>query len=234
MEYRKDLPPLPTRMQNLPLQRGYPVPWFVAKVKGEYDFRIVDPLKFGRAIQNKRCWICGGQLGAYMAFTIGPMCAVNRINSEPPSHKECALYAVQACPFLSMPQMKRNEHKLEKDKILPAAGMHIEHNPGAMAIWITKAYKVMTVENGVLLSLGSPEEVIWYTKGRLATLNEVLDAIALGLPILEAQADKEKIDHPFARYEIEDGLTKLQKWLPKETSKKFLFGSAARRQSYGK
>src|SRR5262245_39698608 len=92
-EYREGLPARPPRIKRLPLDaRGYPVPWFVAYVDGVPDFRIVDTPKIGVAWNKQRCWICGGQLGRYLAFAIGPMCAVNRVSSEPPSHLECAMY----------------------------------------------------------------------------------------------------------------------------------------------
>src|SRR5690242_16765548 len=99
--YRPDLPPVPWRLKSRPIHRGYPVPWFVADVDGVPDFRIVDARKFKPALEQRLCWLCGKPLGAYLAFPIGPMCAVNRVNSEPPSHRECAQWALQACPFLT-------------------------------------------------------------------------------------------------------------------------------------
>src|ERR1041385_2432550 len=98
--YRTDLPELPARLRKLPVERGYPVPWFVAFVDGHYDFRVIGPGKIARAVQENRCWICGDTLGSYLCFPIGPMCAINRVTSEPPSHRECAEWSARACPFL--------------------------------------------------------------------------------------------------------------------------------------
>src|SRR5438477_249547 len=81
-----------------------------AKGEGEPDFRCADKRKFHRALKEKRCWVCGDKLGVHLAFVIGPMCAVNKVTSEPPCHLECAEYSVRICPFLSRPRMRRNEH----------------------------------------------------------------------------------------------------------------------------
>src|SRR5262245_2742625 len=100
---RPELPPVPERMRKLPLHRGYPVPWFVEWIEGVPDFRIMDGRKLVRAVKEKRCWVCGELMGSYLAFTIGPMCAVNRISAEPPSHRECASFSARGCPFLTRP-----------------------------------------------------------------------------------------------------------------------------------
>src|SRR5690606_32990139 len=107
--------PRPEQIQALPVdERGYPVPWFVAKVNGRWDFRVMADGKIGRATRNGVCWICGrpGLTGREAVFVIGPMCVVNRVSAEPPAHRECAEYAAQACPFLSQPRMRRNERNM--------------------------------------------------------------------------------------------------------------------------
>jgi hypothetical protein len=114
-KYLDTLPqPIPQRILSLPVQNGHPVPWFVAEVGGKYDFRIIDPTKFAPAIKHRRCWICGERLGSYLAFPIGPMCAINRTISEPPSHKACAEWAIKACPFLAQRQQERRYTNLPK------------------------------------------------------------------------------------------------------------------------
>lgn len=95
----KDLPP---RIAKLPTdERGYPVPYFVEWIDGKPDFRVMSSKNLARAVKYRRCWICGEELGRFLCFTIGPMCGVNRISSEPPSHYDCARFAVSACPFLT-------------------------------------------------------------------------------------------------------------------------------------
>src|SRR5580692_7475343 len=101
-----DMSTLPRRMTALPIdERGYPVPWFVDWIDGKPEFRAMDPRKFVRAIKEKLCWVCGQRLGVNVCFVAGPMCGINRTSSEPPSHRECAVWSAQNCPFLNNPRM---------------------------------------------------------------------------------------------------------------------------------
>lgn len=188
---RANLPPLPKRIAKLPIdERGYPVPFFVAWVDGKAEFRAMDARKLAAAVRERRCWICGDILGAHLAFVIGPMCAVNRIASEPPSHRECALFAVQACPFMTMPKMRRRENDLPEDGIKDEA--HLDRNPGVMLIWMTRKYDWFGRPNGgVLFEIGDPEELLWFSEGRRATRPEILKSINDGLPSLEEMARAE-------------------------------------------
>src|SRR5262245_5294347 len=105
--------PIPDRMKHLPISdQGYPIPWFVPEDKdGNPVVSAGDPDKRRRAYQYRLCWCCGQKLGRHLHFVLGPMCIINRATAEPPLHRECALYSVQACPFLSRPKMRRNPNK---------------------------------------------------------------------------------------------------------------------------
>lgn len=210
-ELRSDLPALPERMKHLPLDhRGFPVPWFVqwfydedgdrsrqvecdhGVVSAYADFRVMDGRKLGLAIKQKRCWVCGDRLGSNLAFVIGPMCAVNRVISEPPSHLDCAVFSATACPFLSRPRMKRNE------KDLPAgncpAGFGLKRNPGVACVWVTRRYSIFRPHvgaPGILFKLGAPDRVFWFAEGREATREEVMASIESGYPLLKELADQE-------------------------------------------
>jgi hypothetical protein len=200
--------PIPDRMKRRPVDsRGFPVPWFVAKVNGEWDFRVLHPGSIATAHKKHLCWLCGEPLGQYMAFVIGPMCSINRVSSEPPSHRECAEYAVRACPFLSKPRMVRNEKDMPQGGTI--AGVGIMHNPGATLIWITKKYKLIRAFNGVLFEIGNPESVHWYKEGREATRAEIKDAINKGLPYLREMASIEG-----GEKELEAKITGAMKLLP--------------------
>lgn len=188
---------IPERIEALPRnEKGYPVPFFVQWIDGKPDFRVVDSEKFIKAYRDKLCFICGQRLGVNLAFTIGPMCTVNRISAEPPAHLSCAEYAVQVCPWMSNPQMHRRERGLPKHE--PAAGIMIKRNPGVMAIWVTKSHRLFAVmptkavRPGVLFDLGEPIVVYWYTEGRAASRKEVIAAFDAGLPVLSAEAETEK------------------------------------------
>lgn len=198
--YRPELPPMPDRIAALPVHRGYPVPWFVvwldgdppepvAVGQGEPDFRIIAPDAPLRAHTERRCWVCGKTMGAYKAFVIGPMCAVNRTSAEPPSHHGCAVWSARACPFLSRPHAKRREVEGAKAEHVP--GIMIGRNPQAAGVWVTKRYEIIHVESGILFRLGDPEDVLWFAEGRDATHDEVEHSIQTGLPALKEVCDSD-------------------------------------------
>lgn len=177
-------------MKNLPISKqGYPTPWFVGKVDGEYDFRFANPEKMYAAIKRSLCWLCGQLLGVHKVFVIGPMCSVNRVSAEPPCHFDCADYAARACPFLSKPKMRRNE--ADMPSVVREPGGMIKRNPGVTAIWVTRSYGLIRNGGGVLFRIGDPERVIWMAEGRTATRAEIDESIRTGLPFLEEIAEQE-------------------------------------------
>jgi hypothetical protein len=187
--------PVPDRMRHRPISsKGFPVPWFVAQINGEWDFRVIGPGKIAYAHNHRRCWLCGEPLGKWLTFTIGPMCTVNRISAEPPSHLSCAEYAAKACPFLTQPKMRRNEKGIEATGAIKPAGTMIPRNPGVTALWVTRNYRLVQDGNGVLFRVGAPAKVTWWAEGRTATRAEVDASIASGLPLLEAEAVREGPD----------------------------------------
>jgi hypothetical protein len=185
---------LPARIAALPTdERGYPVPRFVHKIDGKPDFRVIAPGWLARAHNKKLCWVCGDKLGRHLAFVIGPMCAINRVSSEPASHLECARFSVQACPFLSHPERRRDERGLPEDRAV--SGIAIARNPGVTLIWVTEHYQAFkTPDGGVLFEFGEPTALEWYARGRPATRAEIMHSIDTGLPLLRQVAAQEGAD----------------------------------------
>jgi hypothetical protein len=184
-QLRPELPPLPREMQHLPIdERGYPVPWFVHWPKGgKPEFRIIGPGKVEYALRGELCWVCGGRFtNRRRFFVVGPMCCVNRISGEPPCHEACAVYAARGCPFLSRPHMVRRENDLPPERVEQPA--HVDHNPGLAAVWKTRSFEVLQLDDGVLFRMGEPESVGWYCEGREATRTEVYAALSKGIPKL--------------------------------------------------
>ncbi len=192
---------MPLRIARLPVHRGYPVPAFVAWVDGQGeqqptgqgapDFRVVAGNAMALAHNFKWCWICGQPLGANLAFVIGPMCAITRTNSEPPSHQECADWSVQACPFLTRPHMERREGNMPPGHE-PPAGFALARNPGVTAVWTTRSYTAWRPPGdirGVLFTMGDPTNITWHKEGRPATRDEIMESVDGGLPALQAMAD---------------------------------------------
>lgn len=202
-EVRPSLLPLMTkRLRELPVDpRGYPVPFFVAKVNGQWDFRVVDPAKIELCVRQKLCWICGDKMHGMVSFVAGPMCALNRVSSEPPMHVSCACFTVRACPFILNPMATRRVAN-EPPKA-PPPGIMIERNPGVSMIWSCLHFRR---EPNKLFVMGPPATVGWFREGRFATRAEVMASIDSGIPILRSMCRSP---------EEEDAVTKRYDWLVK-------------------
>lgn len=201
-----NLPPLPKNMRHLPIDaRGFPVPffveWFHADGKafehigappqeGDYpDFRVMSRRKMAMCVRFRRCWVCGGQLGVHVAFTVGPMCIVNRTSGEPPSHRECAIFSATACPFLSKPAVERRENNLPPAETITIHPAMLDRNPGCTAVWITRDFRLRQTADGVLFTMGDPEEILYFAQGRKATREEIMHSITTGMPFLRELAE---------------------------------------------
>jgi hypothetical protein len=187
--------PMPPGVTRLPRNDvGYPVPWFVETLDGGVrDFRIMSAQKFLDALRFDLCWVCGQRRGRYAAFVIGPMCCVNRIAGEPPSHRDCAVYSAKVCPFLSTPNFRRRETGKPADTV-PAAGNMITRNPGVALVWVTRSFTTFHPDRGqpgILIEIGDPAETLWFCQGRPATRAEVTASIESGLPLLHDACDDE-------------------------------------------
>jgi hypothetical protein len=143
-----------------------------------------------RCLRSSLCWTCGERLSGHRTYVAGPMCGVNRTSAEPPSHRDCAIYAAKACPFLSRPKARRRDAGLPEAAKVPA-GVGIARNPGVAMLWTTKGTKTKPDGRGNLLfDIGDPVEVLWIAEGREATREEVLESVRTGLPSLEDMAQQ--------------------------------------------
>ena len=183
---------LPGRMRGRPVDhRGYPVPWFVTErdTKGNWEFRVLHPLRYREALIQRVCWICGQSLNRRLAFAVGPMCGINRISAEPPQHLECALFAVKSCPFMLLPNSRRREAGLPEDHKQHEAS--IMRNPGVILVWVTKRYDPIPSGQHTLLKMGRPEAVTFWYEGRTATRAEIDESLRTGCPTVQHMAELE-------------------------------------------
>jgi len=208
-ELRSDLQKPPRFMEHLPVdKRGYPVPAFVEWINGEPEFRAMNPRFMVQAINKRLCWTCGQPLYSEEVFVIGPMCAINRVSSEPPSHRECALYSAVNCPFLSRPHMVRRKDGLPAE--IRAAGVMVERNPGVTLLYYTRRHQLIAspempeagAHAGVLFALGRAFRADWYTCGKPATRAQVLESMDSGMEILRSLA---------AQHDGPEGMKMLQR-----------------------
>ncbi len=189
---RSDLPPLPARMYYLPVDdRGYPIPEFVSNIDGKRDFRVVSLDHLTRCIRDDACWICGQRLDVLKAFVIGPLPAIRGISNEPPSHVECAEFAVRACPFLLLPKARHRPTDNPNVRKMPGA---TRSNPGLCCIYIVRGYAHHEKPKGIIFQAGRAVRVDWYTQGRRATRDEVSAALDASLPSLGRGGDRQAIE----------------------------------------
>lgn len=176
---RADFPTLPDRIKDLPVSdNGYPIPFFVSYIDGKPDFRVVDSEKLKSCVKGGLCWICGQKLGRHKAFSGGPMLSVSKVSVEPPSHRDCAVFAAQTCPFMVLPKSKRREANLPTDVSVMGGEDNLTHNPGATLVWITSTYDLIASEEGQrYFKIGEPSEVIWYAEGQIAPREMSLKAL---------------------------------------------------------
>ena len=194
-------------------KRGYPVPAFVDWINGEPEFRAMSRMFIAKAVRESLCWVCGLRIfGTERTFTVGPMCAINRVSSEPPSHRECARWSVMNCPFLSRPQTVRREND-PSENIKYNAGSALKHNPTVTLLWLTRHYYIEPDNGSLLFRLGNPFATEWFHMGQPATRQQALGGIGVGLPKLREMAE---LDGPEAvallKRQYEDALH----FLPKE------------------
>lgn len=192
---------MPSRIRALPRDdKGRPIPWFVATLPdGRRDFRVVDPRRRIEAIRDGVCWVCGQKLPrAEYTFLLGPMCTLNRITGEPPSHYQCALYAVKVCPFMVRPQMVRRTGGLDGVDLTPPPGVHVDGNPGGIVLWMCRGYKLSRPpigQAGILITVGDPVGIGWWTQGRPAGREEAAAILRAGyerlLGVAEVDPDPE-------------------------------------------
>ncbi len=208
---------IPKRIAKLPVHRGFHVPWFVAKIDGEYDFRIADSVKFKRAVRDKLCWVCGEKLGKFKSFVIGPMCGITRTSAEPPVHRECGIYSATACPFLSRPNMKRREDEVTLANEGNGAGVAIKRNSGACGVWTVEDFVIFRDHNGrILHEVGDPVSVEWFAEGRAATREEVVASIDSGIHHLREACDSEAnlMEITAAHTELTAARERFEQYLP--------------------
>lgn len=148
--------PMPDAIAALPRDaRGFPVPAFVYRPDDwqpgqPLDLRVLDTDAAKILMMARRCGVCGLPVGYRMWFIGGPMCLYNRI-FETPTHRECAEYAMLACPHLNNAAheyvTRPGDDGLKHDPNL------VKARPRYQVLVSTRGYKVITRdETGRLLA----------------------------------------------------------------------------------
>lgn len=135
----KHIPQIPKELAHLKVdERGYPIPFFVTKRDGKPDFVLLNTKRQDDCIEGKLCPICGKKLYKDYQYVItGPIGLKNRYISDPPMHRICAEFSMQACPHMhfqkaerkdladiAVTQLNKDIHSLPKPEILYLVKIH--------------------------------------------------------------------------------------------------------------
>ncbi len=154
---------MPVPVAMLPRDaRGFPIPFFAPWRDGKPVFAVADERKRAQCATQRLCWICGQPLFDRIAFVGGPQAAENRSFGDPASHVECAVYAVQVCPFIADPNYRARAFSEGTD----AVPGQIDAKPDRTCVYVTHGYKVLRFPNGDWLLRADPAtEVQWWKDG---------------------------------------------------------------------
>lgn len=207
---REGLPPLPDKIAQLPVaSNGYPIPYFVKYFDGKPDFRVVDTAKFSICILRSVCWICGQTLGRHKAYSGGPLSAMNRCVAEPGAHRDCAMFAATACPHMTHPKAKYREAGLPQGTRIHSD--LVSKTSGVNMVWVTDHARVIPNHGDLIISLGEPNELHWFTEGRKATRQEVEAGIDRAL---DNMVEERGPMDPETTIVIRTRLARLRSYLP--------------------
>lgn len=118
--------PIPPRLQKLERDpRGYIIPFIVLRNpnNGEAFFQVNDDYKVEYAIAKDCCAVCGQKMDGDKWLVGGPLSAFHAQGCyiDTPTHQECLHYALKVCPYLAVPNYKKNLDLMDviKRKDLP-------------------------------------------------------------------------------------------------------------------
>lgn len=113
--------PIPARMQRLARDsRGLPIPAGVfIDSTGTPHFTVNDEATRQRHLAEDRCSICGSKLIGGRWFVGGARAAFHDHGTyfDPPSHDECAHYALLVCPWLAARHYRRVDERKRASRV---------------------------------------------------------------------------------------------------------------------
>ncbi len=154
---------IPKRMRTLSRDlRGYPIPHIVLIDRlGQPQFTINDHVKVLDCLKKKLCAICGKRINDGFWFTGGEQSFLHEAGAflDPPSHLECAEYALIVCPFLvARRYTNRIDDKLLRSKeaslgiLLAKADYVLSALPASFGLGRTQSYRVV-IQSAIQLTI---------------------------------------------------------------------------------
>jgi hypothetical protein len=219
-------PAIPRTLKGRPTYNNYIVPYFVSwyhkgkKVNEDVPgaipaFPIIDMSRASLCRRQNLCWVCGNKMGSFKTFVIGPVAALARQSAEPASHRDCALYAAQVCPFMVKGYDMLSERHATLLKQRDSTSVHPDitgTNPHLAVLWTTKSFTAFPIDvpRGIYIyDLGEAVGVRFFHHGREATYDQCMTVIT------KASEDK-ALNKQVRKHELELRLHDLIKFVPGE------------------
>jgi hypothetical protein len=155
----------PPRIAALPKdERGYPI-FYTALVgpDGKANYRAQDTVKCNLALHEGLCGMCGQKLGKLMAFVGGPISIKNRLFADLPMHESCAVYALQACPFIAAPKFSY-QHAVDAD--MGVNPLVSDARPERFGLGITNKMKLVTIQGQTVIKAGRFSRIQFWVSGK--------------------------------------------------------------------
>jgi len=196
---------VPARMADRPRdKRGFPVPWnvLVDPKDGTPFFTVNDDRRHLQALRQSLCPLCGGKLGRWKWFVGGPLSAFAPQGwfLDLPGHRECMEFALQTCPYLSMPRWAVGDHVANPDKLAAISPVVIDETviPDRPEVFVAVASDEAEIKtSGPYLPYVRPmKPLLGYTlwrHGRQISLDEAFPYLraALGRDWMPSEVRKE-------------------------------------------
>jgi hypothetical protein len=147
---------LPTRLAARPRdRRGLPIPLVnlhpdPATGEPKVDFTTINTTVSTALAAERRCSLCTGETGYWVAFLGGPRAAELMQYTDPPGCVDCMTWAVRLCPFIVVQRHRRLHGDLAGAGELPP-GSHGE-KPPYWVLGITRSYRAVPLPGSVSAS----------------------------------------------------------------------------------
>jgi hypothetical protein len=146
---------IPKFLSHLETYGGYPVPFVAKWIDGKPDFRVVDPEKIERCVNEKLCAICGVRLGEFCWFIGGELCKANGLFVDPAMHEHCTEFSTRACAFLSGKKPEYSNRPVD-ETVVRVEHMAVATRPKQMYLFKsrTKKFRFVQLDGSVFIQSG--------------------------------------------------------------------------------
>lgn len=162
---------IPNQLSKRPRDhRGWPIPYTTLILpSGKPDFRSVTPRAWTMCVKRRLCGLCGQPIHRqHLAHFIGgPLAFASRHFADPAMHLDCATYAAQVCPFITMPKAHyADTERRPMPDGFASIGMAPDR-PERFAVAGTPDWRVVIGPTGERLIKAEPwQHVTWWRDGK--------------------------------------------------------------------